>query len=60
MDISDKSKDNVKARVDLAALCNRPNQEIKRLVVERHREGLRSISSSAGPRGREYFSASRC
>jgi hypothetical protein len=25
MDISDKSKDNVKARVDLAPLCDRPN-----------------------------------
>jgi hypothetical protein len=29
MDILDKSKDNVKARVDLAALCDRPNQEMK-------------------------------
>jgi hypothetical protein len=29
MDIPDKSKDNVKARVDLVALCDRPNQEIK-------------------------------
>jgi hypothetical protein len=29
IDISDKSKDNVKARVDLAALCDRPNQEMK-------------------------------
>jgi hypothetical protein len=29
MDIPDKSKDNVKARVDLAALCDRPNQEMK-------------------------------
>jgi hypothetical protein len=29
MDIPDKSKDNVKARVDLAALCIRPNQETK-------------------------------
>jgi hypothetical protein len=29
MDIHDKSKDNVKARVDLAALCDRPNQEMK-------------------------------
>jgi hypothetical protein len=29
IDIPDKSKDNVKARVDLAALCDRPNQEIK-------------------------------
>jgi hypothetical protein len=29
MDIPDKSKDNVKARVDLAALCERPNQEMK-------------------------------
>jgi hypothetical protein len=29
MDISDKLKDNVKARVDLAALCDRPNQEMK-------------------------------
>jgi hypothetical protein len=29
MDIPDKSTDNVKARVDLAALCDRPNQEIK-------------------------------
>jgi hypothetical protein len=27
MDIPDKSKDIVKARVDLAALCDRPNQE---------------------------------
>jgi hypothetical protein len=25
MDILDKSKDNVKARVDLEALCDRPN-----------------------------------
>jgi hypothetical protein len=29
MDIPDKSKDNIKARVDLAALCDRPNQEMK-------------------------------
>jgi hypothetical protein len=29
MDISDKSKDNVNARVDLAALCDRSNQEMK-------------------------------
>ena len=27
MDIPDKSKDNVKARVGLAALCDRPNQK---------------------------------
>jgi hypothetical protein len=29
MDIPDKSKDNVKARVDSTALCDRPNQEMK-------------------------------
>jgi hypothetical protein len=29
MDIPDKSKDNVKARVDLAELCDIPNQEMK-------------------------------
>ena len=29
MDIPDKSKDNVKARVDLAALCDRPKLEMK-------------------------------
>jgi hypothetical protein len=29
MDIPDKSKDNVKARVDLAELCDRPNPEMK-------------------------------
>jgi hypothetical protein len=29
MDIPDKSKDNIKSRVDLAALCDRPNQEMK-------------------------------
>jgi hypothetical protein len=29
MDNPDRSKDNVKARVDLAALCDRPNQEMK-------------------------------
>jgi hypothetical protein len=29
MDIPDKSKDNVKARVDLVALCDRPNKEMK-------------------------------
>jgi hypothetical protein len=29
MDIPDKSNDNIKARVDLAALCDRPNQEMK-------------------------------
>jgi hypothetical protein len=29
MDISDKSKDNVKARVDLATLCDRPSQEMQ-------------------------------
>jgi ethanolamine utilization protein EutQ (cupin superfamily) len=29
MDIPDKSKDNIKVRVDLAALCDRPNQEMK-------------------------------
>jgi hypothetical protein len=31
MDIPDKSKDNVKARMDLAALCDRPNQEMTAL-----------------------------
>ena len=29
MDIPDKLKDNVKARVDLAMLCDRPNQHMK-------------------------------
>ena len=29
MDISDKTKDNVKARVDLATLCDRPRYEMK-------------------------------
>jgi hypothetical protein len=29
MDIPNKSKDNIKARVDLTALCDRPNQEMK-------------------------------
>jgi hypothetical protein len=29
MEIPDKSKDNIKARVDLAELCDRPNQEMK-------------------------------
>jgi hypothetical protein len=29
MDIPDKSKDNVKASVDLTELCDRPNQEMK-------------------------------
>jgi hypothetical protein len=29
MDIPDKSKDNIKARVDQEALCDRPNQEMK-------------------------------
>jgi hypothetical protein len=29
MDIPNKSKDNVKARVDLAALCDRPHLEMK-------------------------------
>jgi hypothetical protein len=29
MDIPDKSKDNVKARVDLTELCYTPNQEMK-------------------------------
>jgi hypothetical protein len=28
MEIPDKSKDNIKARVDLTALCDRPNQEM--------------------------------
>jgi hypothetical protein len=28
MEIPDKSKDNVKARVDLATLCDRSNQEM--------------------------------
>ena len=29
MDIPDKSKGDIKERVDLAALCDRPNQEMK-------------------------------
>jgi len=29
MDISEKSKDNPKARVDLTMLCDRPNQEMQ-------------------------------
>jgi hypothetical protein len=29
MDIPSKTKDNVKARVDLATLCDRPNLEMK-------------------------------
>jgi hypothetical protein len=57
MDISDKSKDNIKVRLDLAVLCDRPNQC---LVVERHVEGLMPISSSAGPKGRKYCSGSKC
>jgi hypothetical protein len=42
MDIPDKSKDNPKARVDLAALCDRPKQEMCSLLeAARHGEGLR-------------------
>jgi hypothetical protein len=29
MDILDKSKDNIKARVDQVALCDKTNQEMK-------------------------------
>jgi hypothetical protein len=29
MDIPDKTKDNIKAIVDLATLCDRPKQEMK-------------------------------
>jgi hypothetical protein len=29
MDILDKSMDNIKARVDLTVLCDRPNQDMK-------------------------------
>jgi hypothetical protein len=29
IDYPDKSKDNIEPRVDLAALCDRPNQEMK-------------------------------
>jgi hypothetical protein len=32
MDISEKSKDNVKARVDLEMLCDRPKQVISKPV----------------------------
>ena len=45
MDILDKSEDNVKARVDLATLCNRPNQHMKPPSRVRHGEGLRLILS---------------
>ena len=29
MDIPDKTKDNIKARVDLATLCDRPRYEMR-------------------------------
>ena len=35
MDISDKTKDNVKARVDQASLCNRPKLNIPPLRDEK-------------------------
>jgi hypothetical protein len=44
MDIPDKSKDNVKARVDLEVISDRPNQEMKS-PNSGHGEGLRPILS---------------
>ncbi len=40
MDIPDKSKDNVKARVDLAALCDRPKLEMKPPEIRQQIDGL--------------------
>jgi hypothetical protein len=45
MDIYDNTKDNVKDRVDLATLCDRPKQEIKLLEAARHGQSLRPNSS---------------
>jgi hypothetical protein len=39
-----KSKDNPKARVDLATLCDRPKQEMCLLEAARNGQGLRPIS----------------
>ena len=50
MEIPDKSKDNVKARVDLAALCDRPNLEMK---PPSGRKTWRSGAGEAGDKPRD-------
>ena len=42
---TDKSKDNPKARVDLATLCDRPNLEMQKVRQEGSGEGLRPPTS---------------
>ena len=41
MDIPDKSKDNIKARLDLATLCNRQKQVMKPPVP--NKQGRRTL-----------------
>jgi hypothetical protein len=60
MDISDKSNDNVKARVDLTALCDRPNQEIKPPSCGKTWRRPKADFVLSRARGRKYFSGSRC
>jgi hypothetical protein len=45
MDIKQKSKDNVKARLDAEAICNRPKLVMKTLHLARVGEGARLITS---------------
>jgi hypothetical protein len=56
---TDKSKNNPKARVDLAMLCDRPQQECGLLQTARTRKGLRPISSRNPNKGGKHYDGSR-
>jgi hypothetical protein len=60
MNTPDKSKENVKTRVDLAALCDRPNQEMKPPSGGKTWRRPKADFVLSRARGRKYFSGSRC
>jgi hypothetical protein len=60
MDIPDKSKDNVKARVDLVALCDRPNKEMMPPSGGKTWRRPKADFVLSRARGRKYFSGPRC
>jgi hypothetical protein len=56
---TEKSKDNSKARVDLATLCNRPSKRCSLLEAARHGKGLRLILSWLGNTRGKYLNGCR-
>ena len=50
MDIPDKSKDNVKARLDLATMCDRPKQVMKPPGAQQEMEDSGRFRLEKGPK----------